>query len=70
MTDIFCLLFFFFPLLSQIITVLSATEQKVTLLKTSSRGANLQGSTSVSEVPHDKTQVSVKKQGERMKHGS
>lgn len=68
MTDIFCRFFFSsFALLSQIITVLSAMKQKVTLLKMSARGANLQ---SVSEEPHDKNQVSVKKQGERMKHGS
>lgn len=58
-TDIFCCFFpQSCPLLSHIITVLSAPEQKVTLLKTSARGANLQ---SVSEAPHDKTQVSVKK---------
>lgn len=52
----------FSPLLSQIISALSAIEQKVTLLRKSTRGANLQGPASISEALHDKTQVGVKKE--------
>ncbi|KAM7366188.1 hypothetical protein PAMP_015652 [Pampus punctatissimus] len=45
-------------------SLVSNRAEKLHSSNHSTGGAKLQGSASVSEAPHDKTQVSVKKQGE------